>query len=61
MHKVKHLQQLNGFCLILLTYKRLHREVYREFQPSYAISHWFGAKGYLDHRFRAPQPILPNC
>ena len=33
---------------------RSHREVYREFQPSYDIFRRYGAKGCSDHRFRAP-------
>ena len=38
---------------ILLTHKGSHREVYKEFQPSYDIVlRW--CQGYLDHRFRAP-------
>ena len=39
---------------ILLIYKRSHREVYQEFQPSYNIVRRSSAKGCLDHRFRAP-------
>ena len=35
-------------------------EVYREFQPSNDIFHRSGAKGCLDHRYRAGTPILHN-
>ena len=43
------------FCFIqLLTHEGSHREVYRDFQPSYDIFRRSGAKGCSDHRFRAP-------
>ena len=45
---------------ILLTHEGSHREAYRDFQPSLTSSAG-GAKGCSDYRFRAPQPILPNC
>ena len=41
------------FFSILLTHEGSHREVYRDFQPSLTSSAG-GAKGYSDHRFRAP-------
>ena len=42
------------FCFILLTQEGSDREAYQEFQPSYDIFRRFGARGYSDHRFRAP-------
>ena len=47
------------FFSILLTHEGSHREVYRDFQPSLTSSTG-GAKGFSDHKFRAPQPTLPN-
>ena len=41
------------FFSILLTHEGSHREVYRDFQPS-STSFAGGAKGWSDHRFRAP-------
>ena len=38
---------------ILLTHEGSHREAYRDFQPSLTSSAG-GAKGFSDHRFRAP-------
>ena len=43
----------NRFFSILLTYEGSQREVYRDFQPCLASSA-DGAKGWSDHRFRAP-------
>ena len=48
------------FFSILLTYEGSHREIYRNFKPSLTSSAG-GAKGCSDHRFRAPQPTLPDC
>ena len=42
-----------SFLSILLTHKGSHREVYRDFQPSLTSSAG-GAKGFSDHKFRAP-------
>ena len=42
-----------SFFSILLTHKGPHREAYRDFQPSLTSSAG-GAKGWSDHRFRAP-------
>ena len=39
---------------ILLTHEGSHREVHQQFQPRYDIFRSSGAKGCLDHRFRAP-------
>ena len=44
---------LFNFCFILLTYEGSHREVDRELQHSCDIVPRSGAKGRLDHRFRA--------
>ena len=41
------------FFSILLNHKGSHREIYRDFQPSLTSSAG-GAKGWSDHRFRAP-------
>ena len=41
------------FFSILLTHEGSHREVYQDFQPSLTSSAG-GAKGWSDHRFRAP-------
>ena len=41
------------FFFILLTHVGSHREVYRDFQPSWTSSAG-GAKGWSDHRFCAP-------
>ena len=41
------------FFSILLTHEGSHREAYRNFQPSLTSSAG-GAKGFSDHRFRAP-------
>ena len=45
--------QQQTFCSIMLTHKRSHKEVYRDFQPS-LTSFAGGAKGGSDHRFRVP-------
>ena len=42
-----------SFFSILLTHEGSNREVYRDFQPSLTSSA-NGAKGFSDHRFRAP-------
>ena len=42
-----------SFFSILLTHEGSHREAYRDFQPSLTSSAG-GAKGWSDHRFRAP-------
>ena len=49
--QVKCLATYFGFNL--LTHKGSPKEVYRDFQPSLTSSAG-GAKGCLDHRFRAP-------
>ena len=45
--------QFPHFFSILLTHKGSYREVYWDFQPSLTSSAG-GAKGFSDHRFRAP-------
>ena len=38
----------------VLTHEGSHREIYRDFQPSYDIFRRSGSKRYLNHRLRAP-------
>ena len=49
------------FCFILLTHEGSHREVYRDYQPSYDIIRRSGAKGYLDTGSVQLQLTLHNC
>ena len=47
------------FYFVLLTHEGSHRPGF--LSNPVMTSSAGGAKGCLDHRFRAPQPILPNC